>query len=81
MYPYHPSYLFMLFYQPIRKSLVAMSGFYVPTVEVQNADMIVPISQPCFQMVADVKFHPVVMVLDLIPVQLPDPGLLLVVVL
>lgn len=43
--------------------------------------MIVPISEPCFQMVADVKFHPVVMVLDLIPVQLPMPGLLLVVVL
>jgi hypothetical protein len=32
-------------------------------------------------MVADVKFHPVVMVLDLIPVPLPNPGLLLVVVL
>jgi hypothetical protein len=32
-------------------------------------------------MVADVKFHPVVMVLDLIPVQLPNPGLLLVVIL
>jgi hypothetical protein len=43
--------------------------------------MIVPISEPCFQMVADVKFHPVVMVLDLLPVQLPMPGLLLVVVL
>jgi hypothetical protein len=46
-----------------------------------NADMIVAISEPCFQMVADVKFHPVVMVLDLLPVQLPMPGLLLVVVL
>jgi hypothetical protein len=30
-------------------------------------------------MVSDVKFHPVVMVLDLLPVQLPNPGLLLVV--
>jgi hypothetical protein len=46
-----------------------------------NADMIVPISEPCSQMVVDVKFHPVVMVLDLIPVELPMPGLLLVVVL
>ncbi len=35
----------------------------------------------CFQMVADVKFHSVVMVLDLIPVQLPNPGLQLAVVL
>ncbi len=32
-------------------------------VEVPNADMIVPISEPFFQMGADVKFHPV-MVLD-----------------
>jgi hypothetical protein len=43
--------------------------------------MIVSISEPCFQMVVDVKFHSVVMVLDLNPVQLPMPGLLLVVIL
>jgi hypothetical protein len=45
-------------------------------VEVQNADMIVPISEPFFQMRADVKFHPV-MILDLLAVRLPMPGLLL----
>ena len=32
--------------------------------------MIVPISEPCFQMVVDVKFHPV-MALVFLPVQLP----------
>src|ERR671916_3288384 len=82
MYPYHPSYLFMVFYQPIRRSLVGwhvvILGNYGRSTKCRQ---IMPISEPCFQMVSDVKFHPVVMVLDLLPVQLPNPGLLLVVVL
>ena len=49
-------------------------------VEVQNADLIVPILEHFFQMVVDVKFHPV-MVLNIQPVRLPMPGLLFVVVL